>query len=89
MVNALHQTSYQIFREMLLRERLSRGVTQVEMASRLGKPQSYVSKYERGERRLDFTEFLAIADILELDIGEFIRVYQVQCQRGTSARQKP
>lgn len=86
MVNALHQTSYQIFRELLLRERLSRGVTQVEMATRLGKPQSYVSKYERGERRLDFTEFLAIADILRLDVSEFIQTYQEQCKRGASGR---
>jgi transcriptional regulator with XRE-family HTH domain len=36
-------------------------LTQAEVAKRLGKPQSYVSKYETGERRLDVVEFLDVA----------------------------
>jgi transcriptional regulator with XRE-family HTH domain len=43
------------------------GVTQQRLAELLNKPQSYVSKYERKERRLDVIEFLAIAKVLELD----------------------
>ena len=38
--------------------REARGITQHEVAKRLGKPQSYVSKAEMGERRLDVVEFL-------------------------------
>jgi transcriptional regulator with XRE-family HTH domain len=36
--------------------RRGKGVTQVQLANRLGLPQSYVSKYESGERRLDLIE---------------------------------
>lgn len=38
--------------------RKARGLTQQELARRLGKPQSYVSKAEIGERRLDVVEYL-------------------------------
>lgn len=43
------------------------------MAKKLNKPQSYVSKYENGKRRLDVIEFLDIAACLELDAETFIR----------------
>ena len=44
--------------------RKAAGVTQVELADRLGKPQSFVSKVERGERRLDVIEFCQVAEAL-------------------------
>ena len=48
----------------LVDARRSAGVTQVELASRLSKPQSFVSKIERGERRIDVLEFCAVARAL-------------------------
>lgn len=45
--------------------RESRGVTQQELARRLGKPQSYVSKAEMGERRLDVVEYLHFMRAIE------------------------
>lgn len=44
--------------------RKAAGVTQAELAARLGKPQSFVSKVERGERRLDVIEFCQVAEAL-------------------------
>jgi len=41
----------------------------------LGKPQSFVSKYERGKRQLNFAEFMAIAEALSLDAHDFIATY--------------
>ncbi|MEA5534542.1 helix-turn-helix transcriptional regulator [Crocosphaera sp. XPORK-15E] len=64
---------YRRFRELLIQARLEKNITQVELAKKLGKPQSYISKYERGERRLDLIEFLDIADALMIDPYEFIR----------------
>jgi len=43
------------------------GVTQEELARRLRKPQSFVSDYERGQRRVDLVEFLMIVAALKLD----------------------
>jgi len=52
----------------LLREaRNASGLTQLQLAQRLHKPQSYVSKYELGERRLDIIEFLKICKSLSLN----------------------
>lgn len=42
-------------------------MTQSERAERLKRPQSYVSKFERGERRLDVVEFLEVAKALRID----------------------
>ncbi len=46
--------------------RLRANITQVDLAKRLRKPQSFVSNYERGQRRIDFLELCAIASILGL-----------------------
>jgi transcriptional regulator with XRE-family HTH domain len=57
---------------MLLRElRTSREITQLELAERLGRPQSYVSKYEIGERRLDFVETYRVCEALGTSIETF------------------
>jgi transcriptional regulator with XRE-family HTH domain len=63
---------YEVFRKMLVEARLSAGMTQRELSDYLGFPQSYVSKYENGERRLDVVEFLQIAEALNINIIEFI-----------------
>jgi transcriptional regulator with XRE-family HTH domain len=44
-------------RELLINARTRAGLTQSELAAKLDRPQSFVSKYERGERRLDVIEF--------------------------------
>jgi transcriptional regulator with XRE-family HTH domain len=47
-------------------------LTQVQLAERLGRPQSFVSKYERGERRLDFVEVFEIAEVLQVDMCDLV-----------------
>lgn len=78
MPNPLHRQQYDAFRTLLISAREASRLTQVEVAERLGKPQSFVSKYERGERRLDFTEFMELAAILSIDVGKFIEDYRQQ-----------
>lgn len=58
---------YRTIVEALITTRKAAGVRQVELASRLGKPQSFVSKYENGERQLDVAEFVVIAQALDAD----------------------
>src|SRR5512138_466365 len=57
-------------RNLLLRQRTDRGVTQSELARRLGRPQSFVAKYEGGERRLSVIEFIDIAEALQIRPAE-------------------
>jgi transcriptional regulator with XRE-family HTH domain len=57
----------------MVEARTATGLTQTELAARLQKPQSYVSKYERGERRIDIIEFRAIAVALGINPEELFR----------------
>jgi len=76
MPSSLHSHYYQIFRSLLVAAREKSGLTQVQIAERLGKPQSFISKYERGERRLDFPEFIELANVLGIDVADFVNHYQ-------------
>ena len=55
---------YTRLRDALIETRRAKNLTQVEVAGRLGKPQSFVSKYESGERRLDVIEFIEVCKAL-------------------------
>ena len=52
----VHRLEYRTFLERLRAARKTAGLTQWDVARRLGKPQSYISKSESGERRLDVLE---------------------------------
>lgn len=73
MKKALYERSYAAFTELLREERRSAGLTQAALAKKLRRPQSYVSKYERGDRRIDVIEFLEIARAIKFDPNEFLR----------------
>lgn len=49
-----------------------RGLSQAELATRLGKPQSYIGKIETCERRVDLVEVLRICDALGIGLGEIV-----------------
>ena len=59
--------------DLLRKIRLDAGLTQADLAARLGQPQSFVSKYESGERRLDVLELRAVCRIAGVSLGEFAR----------------
>lgn len=71
-----HSADYERLREALSKARKNKGLTQNVLAERLDKPQSFVSKYENGERRLDVVEFLSICEALELDPGKEIEAFR-------------
>ena len=66
MAGAVFSPAYKRLVEVLVAARNEAGLTQVQLAQRLGKPQSYVSKVERAERRIDVIEFAAIADAVQV-----------------------
>lgn len=61
------------FRKLLVELRHSKNLTQAELARRLGKPQSFISKVELGERRLDVLEFIHFVQALGEDPSEQFR----------------
>lgn len=68
--------SYKLFRNLLVQTRKDKKLTQVQLAQQLAKPQSFVTKYELGERRLDLIEFLEIASALNANPLSFINKLQ-------------
>lgn len=73
MTRSVFSSDYDRFRSLLVNARKERGLTQVELARCLDRPQSFVSKYERGERRLDLVEFLQVARALQIDAATFLQ----------------
>ena len=67
MVKSVFTRRHKRFRRLLVEARRASGLTQVALAAKLGRPQSFVSKFEQGERRLDVIEFLDVARALKVD----------------------
>jgi len=59
--------------ERLRSARLEAGLTQIEVSKKLKKPQSYLSKIERGERKIEAIELRDFAKIYNKDVGYFIK----------------
>lgn len=64
--------AYRALTRLLREARLRTGLTQIEAARRLGCRQTFLSKIERGERRLDVIEFMTICDAYRVDPSEII-----------------
>ena len=60
---ALNTRRYKAFLALLRRAREDAGLTQVQVAKRLGRPQTWLSKCELGERRVDFVELEDLAAV--------------------------
>jgi len=70
---SIYSKRYRQFLDLLIQARKEADLTQVEVASRLDRPQSFVSKYENGERRLDVVEFLDVAKAIDFDAVKLLR----------------
>jgi len=66
-----YQKAYRQFLARLVQARKQAGLTQVEVAKRLGKANSFISKCELGERRVDFVELRQLAKIYGKDLSFF------------------
>ena len=71
MGESIHSREYKIIIQKLINVRLHSGITQVQVAAKLKKPQSYVSKIERRERRLDVVELKQLLRIYKKGLKEF------------------
>ena len=75
MPRSLGSARYRQLLAVLREMRAESGMTQGALAKRLGRPQSYVSKYESGERRLDLVELeeiaLAVGSTLSAVVNRF------------------
>lgn len=76
-----------VFRDLLRIFRERAGLTQLEVGKAVKMPQSYVSKYETGERRLDFVETSAVCAVLGISVVDFAKEFARRI-RKTSANER-
>ena len=67
MPKTIRSPQHQALLDLLVAVRKEAGLTQVAVAERLERPQSFVAKVENGERRLDLVEFVALVEALNAE----------------------
>ena len=72
----LYTQRQSILLDLLRKTRKEAGLRQDDVAERLGRPQSFVSKYESGERRLDILELYDVCEALGLVLSDFVEKLQ-------------
>lgn len=76
MHKTLYSRGHKLFLQLLVETRTQTGITQVELANRLTEDQSWVSKVERGVRRLDLVELSLWCKALDVPLSRFIAQYE-------------
>jgi transcriptional regulator with XRE-family HTH domain len=89
MQKSLKSPEYERLIALLVAVRKKSDIRQQALAKRLGKPQSFVAKYEGGERRIDLVEFIAIARALEGDPVRLFREFVAGEPQAKSGRKGP
>ncbi|MEA2063252.1 MAG: helix-turn-helix transcriptional regulator [Gemmatimonadota bacterium] len=72
-IYSAHQKKLQA---LLKKIRVDAGLRQIDLAKRLGSPQSFVSKYETGERRLDLIELRRVCKSLGTNLKDFVSIFE-------------
>lgn len=88
MTSSTHNPDYRLLLGVLREARKQQGVSQVELAARLGNTQTFVSKCERGERRIDLVEFVEFAEALGVSPQEVLSEYLGRRVGRVSVRRK-
>ncbi len=73
MSKSIYSAEQERLQALLRQVRVEAKLTQVDLAARLRKPQSFVSKYESGERRLDLVELKQICEALGVNLVTFVK----------------
>ncbi|WP_224086993.1 helix-turn-helix domain-containing protein [Nostoc sp. MS1] len=82
-MKSISSHEYDIFRRCMIAARKEAQLTQESLAKSLQKPQSFVAKYENGERRLDVVEFLMVTRIIGVDPCTIIRKVDEQLSEAS------
>lgn len=78
MEKSIYSREQRVLCALLRRLRIDGGLRQSDVAQRLGVNQTFVSKYERGERRLDLVELRHVCDSLGTDLEAFVREFEAE-----------
>ena len=74
MVKSIHTKEYAYFVAQLRKARLEAGLTQMQVAKKLKRPQSHISNIESGQQRVDVVELQRFAKLYNKDVNYFIKL---------------
>jgi transcriptional regulator with XRE-family HTH domain len=80
MEKGIHTAVQKKLQRLLRQIRKGKGLRQEDLARTLRKPQSFVSNYERGERRLDLLELRQICAAVGITLTEFVRRFEASLE---------
>src|SRR6202140_963008 len=86
---SVHSPDQAAFCELMVATRKAAGLTQQALALRLKKPQSFVAKYEGGERRLDVVEFIAISRTIGADPLKLMASFLADAKGKSAGAKRP
>ena len=73
MIKSIQTKEYAYFVEKLRKARIEAGLTQVQIAKKIGRPQSHISNIESGQQRVDIIELKRFAKLYGKDLSYFIK----------------
>ncbi len=79
---SIYTDEYAVVLRLMKAARKKSGVTQVELAERLGQTQSFVSKVERGDRRLDIVQLRSILREFSVSLTQFVAQLEAELSHG-------
>jgi ribosome-binding protein aMBF1 (putative translation factor) len=80
MEKSLYTPAQERLQALLRQVRLGAGLRQRDLAAKIGQPQSFVSKYEAGERRLDLLELRQICHAVGMHLTDFVERFEKTLQ---------
>jgi transcriptional regulator with XRE-family HTH domain len=81
MEKTIHSAEYAVFLQHFRKTRRRSGLTQIQLASKTGETQSFISKCERGERRIDIVELRAFCRAFGLSLKQFVTSFEREVAR--------
>lgn len=76
MEKSIYSIQHECLIKLLRQTRIEKKLTQVGLARKIKQPQSFVSKYESGERRIDLVELRFICKALEISTDDFLKRFE-------------
>lgn len=87
-IKTIYTREYRILLRMLKSKRQQKRISQEEMAKKLGVPQSFISKIESGERRIDVMELFRYCEGIGIDVIQFIKELSKEVKIGKKEGKK-
>jgi ribosome-binding protein aMBF1 (putative translation factor) len=76
MEKSIYSARYRAFLQVLKTARQDAGLTQIQLARKIGETQTFVSKCERGERRIDIVELSTFCRAFGVNLKQFVAVLE-------------